>query len=497
MCIWLPTIKTGIIASRLISAQITRHAAVSVDANPSASPAERQTTTAAAAASTAVVGDTQQQKCTSAAVTLNDHHQCDSQQSVVATAVAADSPRDSQGVTCNKTESATTTTTAAAAAATSLSRPICPNLPYSPACSPRFARRRPPLRECRVSVNVQSLDDPNAHQKLNQYKLIDSIGQGSYGLVKLAYNELDDKHYAMKILSKKKLMKKAGCFVFELLERGEVMQVPGDPPMPESKARSYFRDILLGLEYLHFQRIVHRDIKPSNLLIDASGHVKIADLGVCNEFDGSDDLLSSSAGTPAFTAPEVLDPSTKTYSGRALDVWALGCTLYAFIYGRLPYTADTVLAVHEQIRTQPVQWPVDPETSPQLVHLLHRLLDKDPDTRITLPAVKKHDWVTRAGAETLPTERDNYCQEPVEVSEEEMMNVVKSIPKLNTLILIKAMLKNHSFLNPFSADESKRKLQSSNRSHSAPGACSWFGSRSLSAETTNLQPVKEYAVKEK
>lgn len=195
---------------------------------------------------------------------------------------------------------------------------------------------------------------------------------------------------------------------------------------------------------MHFQRIVHRDIKPSNLLIDANGHVKIADLGVCNEFDGSDDLLSSSAGTPAFAAPEALDPSTTSYSGKALDIWALGCTLYAFVYGRLPYNADSVLAVHDQIRAQPVQWPVDPETSPQLVHLLHRLLDKDPNARITLPAIKQHDWVTRSGAEPLPTEQDN-CQ-LVEVSEEEMMNVIKSVPKLNTLILIKAMLKNHSFL---------------------------------------------------
>ncbi|XP_026807669.1 calcium/calmodulin-dependent protein kinase kinase 1 isoform X4 [Rhopalosiphum maidis] len=488
---WKPSTVDVVASCRLTSSitastdAISRHATVSVDTNSSASPERPAITT-----STAVVDDIKQQQCTTA-VTVSNHHLCDPQQSTVGTTTATDGPRDSQGVACIKTESVTSTVV------TTSPRPICPNLPYSPACSPRFARRRPPLRECRVSVNVQSLDDPNAHQKLNQYKLIDSIGQGSYGLVKLAYNELDDKHYAMKILSKKKLMKKSGCFVFELLERGEVMQVPGDPPMSESKARSYFRDILLGLEYLHFQRIVHRDIKPSNLLIDASGHVKIADLGVCNEFDGSDDLLSSSAGTPAFTAPEVLDPSTKTYSGRALDVWALGCTLYAFVYGRLPYTADTVLAVHEQILTQPVQWPVEPETSPQLVHLLHRLLDKDPDTRITLPAVKQHDWVTRAGAEVLPTERDNYCREPVEVSEEEMMNVVKSIPKLNTLILIKAMLKNHSFLNPFAADESKRKLQSSNRSHSAPGACSWFGSRSLSTETTNLQPVKEHAVKEK
>ncbi|XP_025410818.1 calcium/calmodulin-dependent protein kinase kinase 1 isoform X2 [Sipha flava] len=525
MCILLPTVKTGIIASRLISAQITRHAAVSVDANPL--PSSEKSTTAVQT----VVSDSQQCPL----VIINEHQTQDPQQPTAAPVVEC--PRDLDAVRTKKTESATTT------ALTPSLRPICPNLPYSPACSPRIGRRRPPLRECRVSINAQSLDDPNVHQKLNQYKLIDSIGQGTYGLVKLAYNELDDKHYAMKILSKKKLMKKAGCFgrmnarrkganpldkvyreialmkkldhpnvvklievledpdedhlylVFELLERGEVMQVPGDPPMSESKARSYFRDILLGLEYLHFQRIVHRDIKPSNLLIDANGHVKIADLGVCNEFDGSDDLLSSSAGTPAFAAPEVLDPSTATYSGKALDVWALGCTLYAFVYGRLPYTAESVLGVHEQIRTQPVQWPVEPETSPQLVHLLHRLLDKDPNTRITLPAIKQHDWVTKAGAEPLPSEQDN-CQ-LIEVSEEEMMNVVKSIPKLNTLILIKAMLKNHSFLNPFSADESKRKLQPSNRSHSAPGACSWFGSRSLSVDTTNLQSVKEHAVKEK
>lgn len=541
---WKPSTVDAVTSCRLTSNitastdTISRHAAVSVDANPLPSP--ERSTTAVQTTGTIVVSESQQ--CPAVVVT-NEHR---SKDVPLPQQHASEYLRgDSQQVAAdtNKTGSGAAVQVTSSSSSSSSPRPICPNLPYSPSCSPRFARRRPPLRECRVSINVQSLDDPNVYQKLNQYKLIDSIGQGSYGLVKLAYNELDDKHYAMKILSKKKLMKKAGCFgrmnarrkganpldkiyreiallkkldhpnvvklvevledpdedhlylVFELLERGEVMQVPGDPPMAESKARSYFRDILLGLEYLHFQRIVHRDIKPSNLLIDANGHVKIADLGVCNEFDGSDDLLSSSAGTPAFTAPEVLDPSTTTYSGKALDVWALGCTLFAFVYGRLPYHADSVLAVHEQIRTQPVQWPVEPETSPQLIHLLHRLLDKNPDTRITLPAVKQHDWVTKSGVEPLPTEQDN-CQ-LVEVSDEEMMNVVKSIPKLNTLILIKAMLKNHSFLNPFTGDESKRKLQSSNRSHSAPGACSWFGSRSLSVDPTNLQPVKEHAAKEK
>lgn len=128
----------------------SRHAAVSVDTNPLPS-SERST----------VVNDSQQ--CP--AVAVNDKYLQDSQQPV--TAVAAESP---QTTSTNKTEFATTLVA-------SSSRPICPNLPYSPACSPRFSRRRPPLRECRVSVNVQSLDDPNVHQKLNQYKLIDSIGQ--------------------------------------------------------------------------------------------------------------------------------------------------------------------------------------------------------------------------------------------------------------------------------------------------------------------------------
>lgn len=68
---------------------------------------------------------------------------------------------------------------------------------------------------------------------------------------------------------------------------------------------------------MHYQRIIHRDIKPANLLLSESGRVQIADLGVCNEFDGTDAFLSSTAGTPAFTAPECLMEEKRTgFSGR-------------------------------------------------------------------------------------------------------------------------------------------------------------------------------------
>ncbi|KAJ8981950.1 hypothetical protein NQ317_002122 [Molorchus minor] len=376
----------------------------------------------------------------------------------------------------------------------------CQYSPFgSPTNSPRCNRKRAPLRESRrVSIEKSGM-----YLQLNQYRLMDSIGQGSYGIVKLAYNEEDDTHYAMKILSKKRLLKKAGMFgeaaprkegrpnsspvhhplqrvyreiailkkldhpnvvklvevlddpdedhlylVFELLERGQVLEVPTDRPLDQQKAWAYFRDVVLGIEYLHYQRIVHRDVKPANLLLSESGVVQIADLGVCNEFNGSDAFLSSTAGTPAFTAPEALDEHRQAgFSGKGTDIWSMGVTLYAFVYGKVPFYDDNVIGLYAKIRHQPVEFPEKPRISDDLKDLIRKMLVKDPDKRITLPEIKAHAWVTKNGAHPLPSEEEN-CH-LVEVTEEDMAKVVTSIPKLDTLILIKHMLKKHSFQNPF------------------------------------------------
>ena len=69
---------------------------------------------------------------------------------------------------------------------------------------------------------------------------------------------------------------------------------------------------------VHYQKIIHRDLKPSNLLRADSGEVKIADLGVSDEFNGKDAFLTNTAGTPAFTPPESLahKPGDDPYSGK-------------------------------------------------------------------------------------------------------------------------------------------------------------------------------------
>uniref|UniRef100_A0A8C0E1A6 calcium/calmodulin-dependent protein kinase n=1 Tax=Balaenoptera musculus TaxID=9771 RepID=A0A8C0E1A6_BALMU len=409
--------------------------------------------------------------------------------------------------------------------------------------SPR-AWRRPTIESHHVAIS-----DAEDCVQLNQYKLQSEIGKGAYGVVRLAYNESEDRHYAMKVLSKKKLLKQYGFprrppprgsqaaqggpakqllplervyqeiailkkldhvnvvklievlddpaednlylallsqaqniqldstnipkphstdrrdggSVFDLLRKGPVMEVPCDKPFPEEQARLYLRDIILGLEYLHYQKIIHRDIKPSNLLLGDDGHVKIADFGVSNQFEGNDARLSSTAGTPAFMAPEAISESGQSFSGKALDVWATGVTLYCFVYGKCPFIDDFVLALHRKIKNEAIVFPEEPKVSEELKDLILKMLDKNPETRIGVPDIKLHPWVTKNGEEPLPSEEE-HCT-VVEVTEEEVKNSVKLIPSWTTVILVKSMLRKRSFGNPFEPQARREE-----RSMSAPGS---------------------------
>uniref|UniRef100_A0A674D096 calcium/calmodulin-dependent protein kinase n=1 Tax=Salmo trutta TaxID=8032 RepID=A0A674D096_SALTR len=461
---------------------------------------------------------------------------------------------------------------------------IYPSLPYSPITSPHSSPRLP--RRPTVESHRVSITDLQDCVQLNQYKLKDEIGKGSYGVVKLAYNEDDNTYYAMKVLSKKRLMRQAGfprrppprgakaapegppqpkgplervyqeiailkkldhpnvvklvevrlfnldgvcplnssslctvntislrlrslhcvldpvsdckftcvyhrllvvflspaffsCqvlddpgedhlyMVFELVKQGAVMEeMPTDKPLNKDQARFYFQDLLRGIEFLHYQRIIHRDIKPSNLLVGEDGHIKIADFGVSNQFEGEDALLTSTVGTPAFLAPETLSETRKNFSGKALDIWAMGVTLYCFVFGVCPFMDERILSLHQKIKTQPVELPEHADISDDLKDLLLKMLDKNPESRISIPQIKVHPWVTRHGAEPLPLEDDNCCM-LIEVTEEEVENSVKHIPSLATVILVRTMLRKRSFGNPF--DWGRQRTEDRSTSLSAPG----------------------------
>ena len=351
--------------------------------------------------------------------------------------------------------------------------------------SPRIAR--PPAKE---SHHVNRLETESG-LSLNEYQLLDEIGKGSYGVVRMCHSESDHRNYAMKIMSKKRIIRKAGFvkpsergkkdalenlkreiailkkvdhpnvvklievvddpsddnlyLVFELIEKGPVMEIPTDNPLSESDARKYFRDVHSGIEYLHFHRIVHRDIKPSNLLLGDDGHVKIADFGVADIFEGEDALLSKTAGSPAFMAPESLQATRDKYSGKAADIWAMGVTLYCFVFGKIPFYHNNRISLYELIKTSELEFPDGRPLSPGLEDLLLRMLIKDPSNRITIADMKVHPWLTKGGSEPLPSTYDNCTV--LEPTEEEISNSIRSVPKIKTLILVKHMLKHGHFAN--------------------------------------------------
>ncbi|XP_075892545.1 calcium/calmodulin-dependent protein kinase kinase 1b [Nelusetta ayraudi] len=369
--------------------------------------------------------------------------------------------------------------------------------------------RQPTIETKRVSIT-----DADDFVQLNQYRLAREIGKGSYGVVKLAYNEDSEQYYAMKVVSKKKLMRQHGFLrrlppqgstslkatlplekiykevailkkldhhnvvrlvevlddpaedglhmAFELMTKGPVMEVPTDSPLTEEQARFYFRDVVLGIEYLHYHKIIHRDIKPSNLLLGDDGHVKIADFGVSKEFEGTDALLSCTAGTPAFMAPEMMTEDEQSFTGKALDVWAMGVTLYCFVYGKCPFYDEYIVSLHNKIKNKPVEFPEKPAITNELKELIERMLDKNPETRITVPEIKLHPWVTEGGSNPLPLEEE-HCT-AMEITEEELQNSVKLITSISAVILVKSMLRKRSFSNPFECQARRAE-----RSMSAPG----------------------------
>lgn len=111
--------------------------------------------------------------------------------------------------------------------------------------------------------------------------------------------------------------------VFELVTHGEVLNIPTDSPLSEERSWFIFRQVILGVEYLFLNRIIHGDLKPNNLLLAEGDIVKVADLGVCNEFLGDDAQIDQRtvSSTPAFRAPETLSGQKFYFDGKKADIW--------------------------------------------------------------------------------------------------------------------------------------------------------------------------------
>ncbi|KAI9340122.1 kinase-like domain-containing protein [Pilaira anomala] len=191
--------------------------------------------------------------------------------------------------------------------------------------------------------------------------------------------------------------------VMEYAEKGVVMDVTPHSvtkPFPDTLSRTLFKQLVNAVDHLHQNGIIHRDIKPQNLLLSSDKHVKLIDFG--NATIVSDTPSYNSTGTPAFMAPELLKRVPRngahqqnSSSPACVDLWSMGVTLYCFTYGRLPFEKSSLIDLYADIQNKSICHSSSDKIDPDLVDLIDKLLEKNPNNRITLEKVKCHPWLSK------------------------------------------------------------------------------------------------------
>ncbi|XP_063297677.1 serine/threonine-protein kinase N2-like [Pelobates fuscus] len=212
---------------------------------------------------------------------------------------------------------------------------------------------------------------PRIPLAMEDFKLRSVLGRGSFGKVLLAKYKNTNKMYALKVMRKGDiesspkldsllcekrvfqavtnrrypfLINLFGCFhtqdhiifAMEYAAGGDLSTLLNNKrrPFPESRAIFFSACVVLGLEFLHEQKIVHRDLKLENIVLDEKGFAKITDFGLCKEGIGYGDTTGSPRGTPHYVAPEVC--KGKPYT-RAVDWWSFGVVIYVMLSGKFPF----------------------------------------------------------------------------------------------------------------------------------------------------------------
>ncbi|XP_022690223.1 citron Rho-interacting kinase-like isoform X1 [Varroa jacobsoni] len=190
--------------------------------------------------------------------------------------------------------------------------------------------------------------------------------------------------------------------VMEFLPGGDLLSLldRNDNILSEEHAKFYLAELVQAIHTLHSMGYVHRDIKPDNILIDRSGHIKLADFGSAARLSSKKDVTSKMpVGTPDYIAPEVLQamnergPSKGQTYGTCCDWWSLGIVAYEMLYGQTPFSDERVMKTYSNIMNfkKTLVFPAEFVVSPQAIALITALLEQA-DKRLDYKGLIEHKF---------------------------------------------------------------------------------------------------------
>lgn len=256
----------------------------------------------------------------------------------------------------------------------------------------------------------------------DDFQILKTIGQGSYGKVFQVRCKANNKIYAMKVMKKQFLFAENAItstkaerqvmvtmrhpfimemycalqspervgFIMKFINGGQLFfHLRNDVIFDEDKCRYYIAELVVALEHLHNHDIVHRDLKPENILISSEGHIVLTDFGLSKIFDTKEGKTTTACGTYEYMSPEMIKG---VKYGKETDWWSVGVLLFDMLNGKPPFRHPNQKELFKLILTKKLTYAN--YWSAPTVAILKRLLEREAPKRIKIKELKQHKFFT-------------------------------------------------------------------------------------------------------
>ncbi|XP_025603653.1 mitogen-activated protein kinase kinase kinase NPK1 isoform X1 [Arachis hypogaea] len=298
----------------------------------------------------------------------------------------------------------------------SLSPPSLPPIPKDVAAAapppPTIRWRKGELIGCGAFGQVYVGMNLDSGELLAVKQVLIAASSASKEKAQAHVKELEEEVKLLKDLSHPNIVRYLGTvreedtlnILLEFVPGGSISSLLGKfGAFPEAVIRTYTKQLLLGLEYLHKNGIMHRDIKGANILVDNKGCIKLADFGASKQVVELATIsgAKSMKGTPYWMAPEVILQTGHSFSA---DIWSVGCTVIEMATGKPPWSQQyqQEVAALFHIGTTKSHPPIPDHLSVAAKDFLLKCLQKEPYLRPSASELLQHPFVTGEPMDSLP-----------------------------------------------------------------------------------------------